>query len=113
MQKTSTPAAGSPERKLKPATQARIARGIRKFSPAIQVSTREYASSHGAQPRGLGGWMFLFGDSREELEGRERAVNYLSFVWMPPGGAKLYGAALKLAKAEARERGASWIGVCS
>lgn len=83
----------------------------------VSVDTGEYERSHGAKPRGRGGWMFVFATSREQLEAKQRANNYLDFVWTAKDAdgyaSLLFGEAVKAAKAEARRRGANWVGVCS
>lgn len=79
----------------------------------LTISINEYEANHGAKPRGRGSWAFIFAASARQLRERQEAHDYLAYAWFVPGPARLYGDALKLAKAEARRRGERWIGVCS
>lgn len=101
---------GTPEERA-----ARIASNVAAYDKAvrtttIEVSTRQYESNHGAKPRGRGTWGFMFDPSTPFPLDAE--------VWWagfgtPAGCSLTYGEAVKLAKAEARSRGASLIVVCS
>ncbi len=66
---------------------------------AVEFSTSEYEYNHGAKPRGRGSWAFAF-DCNEKPE---------ALFWTP--GSTTYGEALKLARAEAKRRGASMVTV--
>lgn len=63
---------------------------------AIEIRTTEYQMSHGQNPRGRGAWAFYF--DKKNGPGCE---------WWAPGS-MTYTEALKLAKAEAKQRGA-WL----
>lgn len=65
----------------------------------MRVETGEYEASHGKAPRGRGSWAFTFG-----VNGGVE-----SDIWYAAIGA--YSGALKIAKAEARRRGADvlWV----
>lgn len=80
-------------------------------SKRVEVSTAAYRRSHGAEPRGRGGWMFVMGkedyDYLDEVDAQGRKV-----VWSVPHGMS-FGEAKKAAVAEARRRGISLVGVCS
>jgi hypothetical protein len=75
----------------------------------VRVSTRAYRSSHGAEPRGRGYWMFVFG--KEDYDLAEEAV--ICPIPMGANGMPTFGEAKRWAKAEAARRGVDLVGVCS
>jgi hypothetical protein len=65
---------------------------------AISFDTTEYRSSHGAEPRGRGGWAFVF-----RLDGQSLRDYTNEEIWWSPGALTLTEAK-KLARAEAQRR---------
>lgn len=65
---------------------------------AIEVSTRSFVNSHGRQPRGYGMWGFFIANHVKDE------------VWFVPRSMS-YADAKKLAKAEAKARGADYLAV--
>lgn len=80
------------------------------------VDTSPYRRSHGAEPRGRGSWAFVFGQ-RNGLEPTATRANALvdatpaTECWFAPGSIT-FGAAKKLALAEAKRLGATLVAVC-
>lgn len=83
---------------------------------SVEVSTRTYRSTHGAEPRGAGHWGFIMGkldyDFVDELDSKGRPVIY--FPAAPSGMASTnmpFAMAKKFAVAEAQRRGLRLVSV--
>lgn len=64
----------------------------------VNVRTEEYRFNHGAEPRGQGSWAF-------QLEGHEEPT------WFRGTFSQAKAQAVKQARAEARQAGATWVDV--
>lgn len=64
----------------------------------VNVRTEEYRFNHGAEPRGQGSWAF-------QLEGHEEPT------WFQGTFSQAKAQAVKQARAEARQAGATWVDV--
>lgn len=80
-------------------------------TPSVRFDTSAYRSSHGAEPRGRGSWGFVMGKLDYELVD-EKDAQGRARLWFAPGS-MTFGEAKKLARAEARARGVSLVGVAS
>lgn len=70
----------------------------------VLVSTRDYYHSHMKEPKGRGSWAFSIGEVVKD------DIDYNKLWWSP---SCTYAEARKLAIAEAKKRGVSYIEVCA
>ena len=100
-----------------------VADGARKKEVAdwkarpICIDFADYERNHGAKPRGRGSWMFVFAPTREQLAAKMMSPNLVDHVWTAKDASGIasmkFSDAARLARAEAKRRGAAWAGVCS
>lgn len=77
----------------------------------VTLSTRIYRSNHGAMPRGRGNWAFVMGKEDYVTVDERDAAGRLVVWWAP--NQFTFADAARLARAEAKMRGCSLVGVCS
>lgn len=75
----------------------------------VRFDTETYRRSHGAEPRGRGSWAFIMG-ARDYVTVDQKDAGGRKLVWFAPGSLT-FGAAKKLAAAEAKTRGVTFVAV--